>query len=129
VGPPQPPENATREALASPPALLATDDTTRRAEDAARDALTLEPPRLPLTPRESAVSQALTQALASGPLPNAPLLLSPEEAGRLLRIGRTQTFALIARGDLESVKIGRLRRVPLAACVALVERLRASGAA
>lgn len=53
-----------------------------------------------------------------------PLLLSPEEAARLLSIGRTQVFALLSTGDLESVRVGRLRRIPFDACVAFVEQLR-----
>jgi excisionase family DNA binding protein len=57
-------------------------------------------------------------------LPGQPLLLTPEEAAHLLSIGRTQVFALLSAGDLESVRVGRLRRIPFDACVAFVERLR-----
>ena len=53
----------------------------------------------------------------------ANLLLKPEEAAKELGIGRTQVYALIASGDLASVQIGRLRRVPYAACQRYVERL------
>ena len=52
------------------------------------------------------------------------LLHPPEEAARLLTIGRSQMFELIARGEIESVKIGRLRRIPHDALTAYVERLR-----
>ena len=41
-----------------------------------------------------------------------PLLLRPEEAAELLRIGRTAVFGLIRAGELRSVKIGKLRRIP-----------------
>jgi excisionase family DNA binding protein len=51
------------------------------------------------------------------------LLLKPEEAAEVLAIGRTQVYALIASGQLASVQIGRLRRVPYAACQQYVERL------
>jgi hypothetical protein len=34
-------------------------------------------------------------------------------------------FELIARGEIESVKIGRLRKIPADALAAYVERLRA----
>jgi len=44
------------------------------------------------------------------------LLLKPEEAGERLGIGRTKVFALIKAGDLQSVTIGRSRRVPVSAC-------------
>ena len=43
------------------------------------------------------------------------ILLTVEEAGQLLGIGRTKTYALVKCGELESVQIGRLRRVPRAA--------------
>ncbi|MHB1597127.1 MAG: helix-turn-helix domain-containing protein [Streptosporangiaceae bacterium] len=42
----------------------------------------------------------------------AALLLTVEEAARRLRVGRTIAYRLIASGDLESVKVGRSRRVP-----------------
>lgn len=44
------------------------------------------------------------------------LLLRPEEAAEYLSIGRTEIFRLIKTGELESVTIGRLRRIPVAAC-------------
>ncbi len=42
------------------------------------------------------------------------LLISVEEAAHRLSIGRTRTYALIASGELPSLKIGRSRRVALA---------------
>jgi excisionase family DNA binding protein len=53
-------------------------------------------------------------------------LLTVEEAARRLRIGRTLCFQLIGTGELESVPIGRLRRVPAAAIPEYVNRLRAA---
>ena len=41
------------------------------------------------------------------------VLLTPEEAGRALHIGRSKVFDLIRSGELASIKIGRLRRVPV----------------
>lgn len=52
------------------------------------------------------------------------LLLTPERAAEQLDIGRTTVYGLIAAGELESVRIGRSRRVPADALVAYVERLR-----
>jgi excisionase family DNA binding protein len=52
------------------------------------------------------------------------LLCSPMEAAELLGVGRSQMFELIARGDVESVKIGRLRKIPREALTAYVDRLR-----
>jgi excisionase family DNA binding protein len=40
------------------------------------------------------------------------LLLTVEEAAERLRLGRTLVYRLISSGELESVKVGRLRRVP-----------------
>jgi excisionase family DNA binding protein len=39
------------------------------------------------------------------------LLLTPEEAATLLRIGRTTVYALMKAGDLRSVHIGRSCRL------------------
>jgi excisionase family DNA binding protein len=41
------------------------------------------------------------------------LLLTVEEAARVLRLGRTTVYNLIRAGDLDSVRIGRARRVPM----------------
>jgi len=53
------------------------------------------------------------------------LLLKPEEAAEILAVGRTQLYALLASGQLQSVKIGQLRHVPLAACESYVLSLAA----
>lgn len=52
------------------------------------------------------------------------LLLTPEQAAERLGIGRSKVYELIGTGELESVKIGRLRRVPVDALTTFVERLR-----
>ncbi len=41
-----------------------------------------------------------------------PLLLTPEEAATVLRIGRTTIYALMKAGDLRPVHIGRSCRLP-----------------
>jgi len=48
-----------------------------------------------------------------------PILLRAEEVARLLSLGRTTVFALIASGELPCVRVGRATRVPRTA----VERL------
>lgn len=40
-------------------------------------------------------------------------LLTAEEVAEVLNIGRTRVFELIYSGQLRSIKIGRLRRVPV----------------
>lgn len=43
------------------------------------------------------------------------ILLTVEEVAERLRIGRTKAYELVKDGEIESVRIGRLRRVPKAA--------------
>jgi DNA binding domain, excisionase family len=51
------------------------------------------------------------------------VLLTAEEAAERLAIGRTAVFALIKSGELESVRLGRLRRIPATAVDTYVQRL------
>jgi len=55
------------------------------------------------------------------------LLLTAEEAGELLSIGRTKVYELMADGLIESVAIGRCRRIPVRALEPFVEALRRGG--
>jgi excisionase family DNA binding protein len=55
------------------------------------------------------------------------LLLTVEEAAKCLRLGRTLVYRLISSGELESVKVGRLRRVPAECLPEYVATLRHSG--
>ena len=52
------------------------------------------------------------------------LVLTVEEAAECLGIGRTLMYALITTGEVESVHIGRLRRVPADALERYVSTLR-----
>ncbi|MEU1673813.1 helix-turn-helix domain-containing protein [Streptomyces roseifaciens] len=54
------------------------------------------------------------------------VLLTVEEAARRLQIGRTVCYRLIRSGELESIDIGRLRRVPADAPAAYLARRRAA---
>ncbi|MGG7573566.1 helix-turn-helix domain-containing protein [Streptomyces sirii] len=54
------------------------------------------------------------------------VLLTVEEAARRLRIGRTTCYGLIRSGELESIDVGRLRRVPADAPAAYLARRRAA---
>ncbi|WP_412743472.1 helix-turn-helix domain-containing protein [Krasilnikovia sp. MM14-A1004] len=51
---------------------------------------------------------------AAGPMPaqEHPVVLTVEEAAEMLKVGRTTVYDLIRTGDLRSVMIGRLRRIP-----------------
>ncbi len=55
-----------------------------------------------------------------------PLVLTVEEAAQRLGVGRTVMYALVSSGAVESVRIGRLRRVPADALVTFVDELRAT---
>jgi excisionase family DNA binding protein len=50
-------------------------------------------------------------------------LLTPEQGADQLQVGRTRMYALIKSGEIKSVKIGRLRRIPASAIAAFIERL------
>jgi excisionase family DNA binding protein len=54
-----------------------------------------------------------------------PLVLTIDQAAQRLGVGRTIMYALVSSGAVESVKIGRLRRVPADALVAFLNELRA----
>jgi excisionase family DNA binding protein len=56
------------------------------------------------------------------PMPER-VLLTVEEAAEQLGIGRTLTYKLISSGEIESIRIGRLRRVPTAAIQDYARRL------
>jgi excisionase family DNA binding protein len=51
------------------------------------------------------------------------LLLTPEEAARALRVGRTTVYALMKIGELRAVYIGRSCRLPAAELERYVSRL------
>ncbi|MGW8725788.1 excisionase family DNA-binding protein [Streptomyces sp. NPDC055808] len=65
----------------------------------------------------------------SEPVDPTLVLLTVKEAARRLRIGRTYCYQLIRSGQLETVSLGRLRRVPAAAVPEFVARLRAANRA
>lgn len=59
-------------------------------------------------------------------IPPRPLLLKVEEAAERLGIGRTLMYSLVMSGEIESVPIGRLRRIPTECLDEFVRRLRES---
>jgi len=52
------------------------------------------------------------------------ILLTVEGAARRLRIGRTTAYRLVAEGQLASIQIGHLRRIPVDAVTAFVQNRR-----
>jgi excisionase family DNA binding protein len=76
----------------------------------------------------------LTQLLITATSPIVPdipiqrdvserVLLTVEEAAQRLNIGKTKTYALVMSGEIESVLIGRLRRVHVDAVTAYAAQL------
>jgi excisionase family DNA binding protein len=56
------------------------------------------------------------------------LLYTPAEAAEMLGISRSGMYNLLDRGELESVKLGALRRIPAVALASYLRRLRAEAA-
>jgi excisionase family DNA binding protein len=63
-----------------------------------------------------------TEASAPQPMP-VRVLLTVEEAAQRLHIGKTKTYALVKAGEIESVLIGRLRRIHIDAIDSYAARL------
>jgi len=52
------------------------------------------------------------------------ILLSPDQAARVLSASRSRVYEWIASGELESIKLGASRRIPTKALQDFVERQR-----
>ncbi len=52
------------------------------------------------------------------------VLWTVEQAAEAVGLGKTKVYELIASGELEAVRIGRARRVPVEAVTAYVAQLR-----
>lgn len=65
---------------------------------------------------------AATEIPVSRPMP-ARVLLTVDEAAERLHIGKTKTYALVKTGKIESVLIGRLRRIHIDAINTYAARL------
>ena len=59
---------------------------------------------------------------------NSRLLLRIEEAAQRLGIGRSLMYRLVMSGEVESVHVGRLHRIPAECLAEHVARLRATQA-
>jgi excisionase family DNA binding protein len=55
------------------------------------------------------------------------LLLTVSEAAQLLGIGRSLLYELLADGQVESIHVGRLRRIPTDALADYIDRQRPTG--
>jgi excisionase family DNA binding protein len=52
-----------------------------------------------------------------------PILVTVEDAAEMLSIGRTAAWELVRKRKIRSVKIGRARRIPMAAIQEYVDNL------
>lgn len=70
------------------------------------------------------LDRPLTADLAGprGRGPSPKLLLDVREVGEALGCGKTYVYDLIARGELPTVKLGRLTRIPAFALAEFVDR-------
>ena len=50
------------------------------------------------------------------------LLLSPDETCEVLGVKRSKLFKMLDTGEIPSIKVGRLRRIPVASLQEWVER-------
>jgi excisionase family DNA binding protein len=66
---------------------------------------------------------------AAGDTDTTLINLTIEEAARRLGVGRTLMYALVMRGEIRSVTIGRLRRVPVQCLNEYVSHLLSQSAA
>jgi len=62
-------------------------------------------------------------ALRSTTMVTQPVLVTVDQVAKMLSIGRTAAWELVRQGKIKSIKIGRTRRVPIAAIQEYIERL------
>ncbi len=60
-----------------------------------------------------------------GSAPQDRLLLRIEEAADRLGIGRSLMYRLVLSGEVESIRVGRLRRIPVDSLDQAIAKLRA----
>jgi excisionase family DNA binding protein len=87
------------------------------------------PPRAPAriaaqTSRTSARTSHPKGGITTSIQPDTPLLYTIPEAAHALRISRTKLYELLTAREIESVYIGRSRKIPATALRAYVDRLR-----
>lgn len=58
-----------------------------------------------------------------------PRLLKIEEAAKQLNISRSLAYRLVGDGELRTIKVGRLRRVPVEALTEFIDQASAKEAA
>lgn len=51
-----------------------------------------------------------------------PILLKVEEAAQLCNVSRSTVYDLMGKGEIPSIKVGRVRRIPRVAIDQFIER-------
>ena len=63
----------------------------------------------------------------SAVLPPEPICVRVNDAARMIGVGRTKLYELIAAGEIETVKLGKSTRITTASLHNLVRRQREAG--
>lgn len=63
----------------------------------------------------------------SASAPIEPICMKVNDAARMIGVGRTKLYELIASGDIETVKLGKSTRVVTASLYSLITRQREQG--
>jgi excisionase family DNA binding protein len=63
----------------------------------------------------------------TAPLPPDPICVRVNDAARMIGVGRTKLYELIAAGEVETVKLGKSTRITTASLHDLVRRQREAG--
>jgi excisionase family DNA binding protein len=66
---------------------------------------------------------SLREFLGLAETSSQPLLVTVEEAARLLRIGRTTMFELIGNGEIKSIRLGRRRLIARKSLESFIDEL------
>ncbi|MGI5223766.1 helix-turn-helix domain-containing protein [Actinoallomurus sp. CA-142502] len=85
--------------------------------------ITTGPPPILLAESASPTEDRLRANKGQGPGQVERLALTVEQAAEMLGIGRDRVYNLLRTGQLESIKIGKLRRIPRSALDSYIARL------
>lgn len=80
-------------------------------------------------PSTALVRKMAVTETSSPVVPDVRLLLRIEEAAERLAIGRSLMYRLVLSGEVQSVPVGRLRRIPCEALTEYVDRLKQEASA
>lgn len=58
----------------------------------------------------------------TGPLSHEPICVKVDEAARMIGVGRTKLYELIASGEIDAIKLGKSTRITTESLQELVRR-------